>query len=600
MNDSRCRCGGAGTGVGRTFAVMAGAALLFIATAGARAQQPAATPGADSAGGENELALSYRYRFSEKYDVAEDPNRPDVIVQYQVGAIETVRVETEKANGAPAREEVRYKTIYTERPAKVGRQGEVVDAVRRYDSFRVASARPDHARYARFFKDLGVWYHLRPGSVPEFICTTKDRPIRLDEYNMMVEQTSFPRLMAVMPPPSRPVRIEDTWQISRNGALALLGRLPEDGEIQLEGTLVEVRKAAQGTAHEAIVEITGEIDDNLGIGTLDARVTFVFEPPPAPVAVAAPAPGAPAGEDRGRKAGILEARGYISKLQMGRRLSEPIDRDGRLQRIGTRELILGRRLLPGTGGSQVAPLNVPAPPPTADQANSWILYDDPRGRYHLRYPQEFRARVDLTGQLDLVRGSKDPDLLFVDAPGKDNPLLGRAKTDPQAFVKSLHDEWTTRGLETIGRGQTGWLPEKDWAPRHRKIFHFEEAYRDPASNARLYLDAYLILTNRSEGFWFQGLTRRDDHIVFRNDIEKILATFDPGPSEPGAAAGPGAAAASPSPSAGQPPAAARPASPLPAATRPAAPTPSDSRPAAKPGPPSPRPSRRIGPPPAPE
>lgn len=600
MNDSRCRCGGAGTGVGRTFAVMAGAALLFIATAGAGAQQPAAAPGADPGGGENDLALSYRYRFSEKYDVVEDANQPDVIVQYQVGAIETMRVEIEKANGAPDREEVKYRTIYTERPAKVGRQGEVVDAVRRYDSFRVASARPDHARYARFFKDLGVWYHLRPGSVPEFICTTKDRPIRQDEYNMMVEQTSFPRLMAVMPPPGRPVRLQDTWQVSRHGALALLGRLPDDGEIQLEGTLVAVRKAAQGTAHEAIVEIAGEIDEMQGLGTLDARVTFVFEPPPAP---AAPAAGAPAGEDRGRKAGVLEARGYISKLQMGRRYSEPIDRSGRLQRISTRELILARRLIAGTGGGQVAPLSIPTPPPTADQANSWILYDDARGQYHLRYPQEFRAQPDPSGQLVLNRGaaSNNPDLLFVDVLAKNDPR----KTNPQAFVKSLHDEWTTRGLETIGRGQAGWLPEKDWAPRHRKIFHFEEAYKDPESNARLYLDAYQILTTRSEGFQLVGLTRRDDHIVFRNDIEKILVTFDPGPSEPvaaaakpgaaatpgaaampGAAAKPGAAAANGSPAVNQPPA--------------AAPSPDATRPAATPGPASPRPSRRIGPPPSPE
>lgn len=593
MNDSRCRCGVAGLGVGRTFAVMTGAALLFLATAGARAQQPAAAPGADPSGGENDLALSYRYRFSEKYDVVEDANQPDLIVQYQVGAIETMRVEIEKPSGAPDREEVKYRTMYTERPAKVGRQGEVVDAVRRYDSFNVASARPDHARYARFFKDLGVWYHLPPGSVPEFICTTKDRPIRLDEYNMMVEQTSFPRLMAVMPPPSRPVRLQDTWQISRHGALALLGKMSDDGEIQLEGTLVEVRKAAKGTAHEAIVEITGEIDEMQGIGTLDARVTFVFEPPPAPAAAPAPAggAGAPAGEDRGRKVGVLEARGYISKLQMGRRYSEPIDRSGRLQRISTRELILARRLIAGTGGGQVAPLNIPAPPPTADQANSWILFDDAQGRFHLRYPQEFRAQPDPSGQLVLNRGatSNNPDLLFVDVLRKNDPQ----RTNPQAFVKRLHDEWTTRGLETIGRGQAGWLPEKDWAARSRKIFHFEEAYKDPDSNGRLYLDAYLILTTRSEGFQLLGLTRRDDHIVFRNDIEKILVTFDPGPSEPGAAAAmPGAAAASGSPALGGSPAANQPPA--------VAPSPDTTRPAAKPGPASPQPSRRIGPPPAPE
>ncbi len=567
--------------MGRTVAVMAGAALMFLATAGARAQQPASEPRADATatGGENELALSLRYRFSERYGVVEDMNQPDLIVQYQVGAIETMRIETEKLTGAPDREEVKYRTLYTERPAKVGRLGEVVDTVRRYDSFRVAASRPDQSKYAGLLKDMGVWYHLRPGSVPEFICTTKDRPIRQREYDMMVEQTSFPRLMAVMPPAVRPVRIEDTWRISRHGALALLGRLPEDGDIQLEGTLVDVHKAARGTAHEAVVEITGEIDSNRGTVTLDARVTFVFEPPPA----AAAAAETPKGENRGRKAGVLEARGYIAKLQMGRRGSEPIDPNGRLQQISTRELILARRLLPESGGGPVAPLNLPATPPTAEQANSWILYDDPQGRYHLRYPQEFQAHPDPDGQLRLIRGPArdNPDIIFVDALGKNDPR----KTNPQAFVKSLHDDWAARGLETVGHGQSGWLPEKDWAPRNRRIFHFEEAYKDPKSNARLYLDVYVILTGRSEAFSFEGMTRRDDHVVFRDDMEKILVTFDPGPSEAGAASQrPGAATAIlPSP-----------------ATRPSASSPVGSRTGAAPRAVTPRSPRRIGPPPSPE
>lgn len=582
MNDSRCRGGGVGISVGRIVAVTAGTALMVLATVGARAQQPAAIPSADAAaaGGENDLALSLRYRFSEKYGVAEDPNQPDLIVQYQVGAIETKRIEIEKPTGAPDRQEFKYRTLYTERPTKVGRLSEVVDAVRRYDSFRVAASRPDPGNNAGLLKDMSVWYHLRPGSVPEFICTAKDRSIRQLEYDTMVEQTLFPRLMAVMPPAIRPVRIEDTWPISHHGALALLGRLPEEGDIQLEGRLADVRKVGQGTAHEAIVEITGEIESKQGIVALDARVTFVFEPPPAAPTQAE----APAGENQVRKAGIVEARGYVAKLQMGRRTSVPIDQNGRLHQISTRELILARRMLPVSGGGSVAPLNLPATPPTADQVNSWILYDDPSGRYNLRHPQEFQANLYPDGQLLLIRelARDNPDLIFVDALGKNDPR----KTNPQAFVKSLHDDSAARGLETVGHGQSGWLPEKDWAPRNRRVFHFEEAYKNPKSNARLYIDDYVVLTGRAEAFSFLGWTRRDDHVVFRNDLEKILLTFDPGPSGAGAASQrQGAAATVPSTA---------------TATRPSASSPAGSQPGAAPGAATPRSPRRIGPPPSPE
>src|SRR5262245_37305721 len=67
--------------------------------------------------------LSTRYRFLEKYGLAADPAKPELITQYQVGALETIKTETEKAQGAPDRTEFTTQTIYTERPAKVGKLG---------------------------------------------------------------------------------------------------------------------------------------------------------------------------------------------------------------------------------------------------------------------------------------------------------------------------------------------------------------------------------------------------------------------------------------------------------------------------------------------
>src|SRR5262249_19116796 len=146
MNDSRCRNdvtsvdgdGGRASGGhdragplargrggvwGRTAAVLAGLALMVLDGSGL-AQEPGAPAPRGPAAGLAE-PLSLRYRFSERYGVAEDPVHPELLVQYQVGVIETIRSETEKAQGAPDRTGYTYRLIYTERPAKTSRNGDV-------------------------------------------------------------------------------------------------------------------------------------------------------------------------------------------------------------------------------------------------------------------------------------------------------------------------------------------------------------------------------------------------------------------------------------------------------------------------------------------
>ena len=227
--------------------------------------------------------------------MTEDPGRPETIVEYQVGAIETIRVETEQAEGAPDREEVTYRTVYTERPAKVGRLGEVVDAVRRYDKFQVTAARALNAGMSSMFRDLKIWYHLGPAVVHEVVCLTPDRPIRQLEYDFMIHQAVLVRMMEVLPPPARPVRVGETWPITRKGAQVLMDDLPDKGTFDLEGKLVEVRKEGQGTALTAIIEISGKLDLEAGPGSVKARISFLFEPPaPAPAADPKAAAGPPA------------------------------------------------------------------------------------------------------------------------------------------------------------------------------------------------------------------------------------------------------------------------------------------------------------------
>jgi hypothetical protein len=544
-------------------AAMAGLALVLVGTSGAWAQQPDAGAQAAPPGGDGEsLPLSLRYRFSERYGVTEDPGHPETIVEYQVAALETIRVETEQAEGAPDKEEVTYRTVYTERPAKVGRLGEVIDAVRRYDRFQVISARTVDARMSGLFRDLKVWYHLGQTAKPEVICLTPDRPIREEEYNAIVNQIILPRLMEVLPPSARPVRKADTWPITRKAAGTLMDDLPDKGPFELEGTMVDVRKEGQGTALTAIIEISGKLGLEQGPGTVRARISFVFEPPgPAPAADPKAAAGRPAGARPARDPGILEAKGYIAKVQMVRRMMVPIDKAGRLQEITTRELVLGRRPSPtrGTpGAGETAALT--GPPPTADENNSWLLYDDPQGRFHFRHPQELEIAENNPNALQLQyvrRDGKSDTLVIVTVPKEADPVADRHWSDPQAFVRDIRQN-AARAKHPVVKDQSGWLPDQDWAPLKRKVYRYEAAL-EPKDAPRYYMDEYLVLFTRGNRFIVHAMSDLDDHGPFRAQVEKVIKSLDLGPSTPGMATAPAQttavppAATRPSPSRPGPP-----------------------------------------------
>ena len=571
--DGRGRVAGRGRSLLRsvTAAVAVGLALACLGTSRSRAQEPdpgargAPTAGAPAAGSPEPLSL--RYRFTERYSLTEDPSQPDAVVQYQVGSRETVRLETEKPQGAPERAELSYHTIYTERPTKVGKLGEVSDAVRRYDSFRVTGARKADARTAGLLRHLNLDYRPRAGTVPLLISLTPDRPIRQEEYDFVLEQIFLPRLTTIMP--RQPVRVADTWPITRQAAQALLGKLPEDGDFTLEGSLVEVRKAAEGTALTAIIEISGGLDLDKGKGAVRARISFEFEPPPA-AAAADPkaASDRPGTTRRERDAGIVDAKGYITKVLMGRTHTIPLDDRGRLQQIGTRELVLQRRRVVGQAGvGETAALPVPETPPAADEMNSWLLFDDPNGRFHFRHPQELAIDVHQPDRIEMTYyrpGGGLDALLVLPVAKQEDSQRARLSRDPQAFVRELKDTWQKKGHELVN-GASGWLPEADWAPLKRRVYRVETAIKPKQEAlkernvARFYLDAYLVLFDRNDCIRVEALTDRENHVVLRDQAEKLIRSLALGPSTPGPAA----------PGHLQPD---RPSATRPSPTRPAAPT----------------------------
>jgi hypothetical protein len=521
--------------------------------------------------------LGERYHFTETYGLGENPAKPYLINQYQVGVRDIHRIETEKAQGAPDRAEGTLLLIYTERPAQVSKLGETTDAVRRYDHVRLDGAMKLPTTTPPFLEGLKIWYQLRPGVFPEIISLTEGRILREQEHDAVINDTFLPTLSLILPSGSK--RVGDKWSITRQAGRALLGRsVPDDGEFQVEGTLLEVRRAAAGTTRTAEFEISGELELDEGRGAVKARVEFAFEPPAGETT-----PKAARSNKSAVDRGIVEARGWISKIRMGRVQWLPIDDKGRLKRNQYRDTILERRPVKPSS----PPLDLPQTAPIANEDNSWVLFDDPRGRLHFRHPQNLvlnpfaPPNPNQIHFIDERPSSGEDALIIVLPPKKGDPQDLAQFRNPDAMRRELTRMWDELDVDIVP-GHSGWLPEADWAPSGRKVYHYEVAARksgpEHQNEPRMYAEYYLVLFQRNIGIQVEAMTRRDDHMAFRKQVETLIKSLELGPYKGGFVA----QAARPAPSAapGQAPGA-------------------DSPPAANPTPPpatTPEPPASAGPP----
>jgi hypothetical protein len=304
-------------------------------------------------------------------------------------------------------------------------------------------------------------------------------------------------------------------------------------------------------------------------GDARAEVLFVFGPQAAPTPATAPgAVPVPKAADRGsdgageRKSGILEARGWISQVRMGRVLSTPIGNEGRFKQIVSRQLNLQRRLVnpPGAaeGGSPAA-LPVPETPPTATEANSWLLFDDPLGRFRFRHPQELaidrnRSSTNELNLIDPRPDGKSDWLVIIQVPEHKDPQRDKLARDPETLRQQLKADVEEKHLELV-QGPAGWLPGRDREPR-KKVYRLEAAIKPIAAGrdaGRFYLDHYLVLLPRNQCIYVKAMTDRDDHVPFRDQAEAVIDSFALGPSPDQAPASPAAPAAPASPAAPGPP-----------------------------------------------
>jgi hypothetical protein len=469
--------------------------------------------------------LSVRFRLIEKYTLTPDALKPELINTYQVGIRATNKTVIDKPQGAPDRYESKMQMIYTEAPAKVGKMGEVLDAVRYFDTFNLKSDVPPAVP---LFKGLKILLHVQPGADTQILSLTEGRSLREAEFAEITRQLFLPQLSAIFP--ITPVRVGDTWHIPVASARYLVGETPGAEEYSLDGNLIEISKSSVGTALVAVIGVSGEFNGTDGHHAINARIHFTFEPRGSTVANAGAAksavnPNVPVER-------VSEARGAVTKVFMARSLVTSIpDTDDRLKETVTYELVLERRRLPAGNAANATPLVIPATIPVADENNSWLRYDDPAGRFHFRHPQELRIEPgsmgsDIVGLVD--RQFRRPDSMTIQLPPKSaTPDRDRQTRDPEYHRRTLYAMWEKQKRDVVG-GPTGWLPEGDWNPFKRKVYRIEAALKqsnaDPSA-PRVYSDYYLVLFNTGDVAIVTAMTVQD-HIKFRDQAEALIKTLE--------------------------------------------------------------------------
>jgi hypothetical protein len=515
----------------------------------AAAQAPTDRP--DGASGDVQ-ALSAHYRFLEQY--TEDPSKADLLNRYQVGCLETVKITRDKAQAAPEVTAAVAQTIYTERVLKLAKDGQVAEVIRRYDKASLRTNGEPLPFKTKPLEGLTIVYRVRSGALPQVLSLT-GRQLRGQEFTHIAEQTFLPTLAAILP--RQLGRVGDTWTISRAAATALFGSPPTSDEFELTGEIRSVTKNASGTSMTAVFAVKGQ----WGVSGVNALIHFTFEPSPSKPAAS---PGRLSNADLGgglsstKKAqgeaaaqGNFDARGFISKISLAQETVAVLsENDGRFKQSIRRELRLERRLSASVAG---ATLDVPNPLPAPSVENTWLIYDDPEGRFHLLHPQEMKVVKQYPdGGIDLLDRRPDgQDVITVNLmPKSGDPERDRLATDPIQEKKRLDDEWKRRG-EKVLPGTLGWLPESDWSKLKRRVYRIEAALMsqdDPSAppSGRIYLDQYVVQFNRNESMKLRAMTTRDPHVPFRDIAESIIRSFELGPSD-------SALPVAPSPSSAAPP-----------------------------------------------
>jgi hypothetical protein len=510
----------------RVLAAVLGWTLAGVVVGGAWGQTAAPPPPAATATPE----LAARYRLHEQYTDGSRGARAgaESIAGHRVAFRETIYWIVENPQAAPTRQEATTHVIYRERPAEVSTLDERVvnAAVRRYETVRLEPAPEGKAPKPALFDNLTVWFETRPNEPALVLALTPERRLRDREYMLASRQVFVPALAFTLP--ELPLRVGESYEVSRNGAEALIGVPVNRGSLRGKLESVEDDPAAPGRK-KAKLDLTGRLETGRGSTSIHALIGFSF------------VPGAP----RANNSTVVDAPGRIATVSLAQEATSPGDDGNRRKMHLRRELVLERRTLDDLTG-----LEVPDPAPVPTVLNSWLTYADPAGRFQFEHPQEYQeAPPDEDGTIDLIRlRPEGPDVISI------RPLE-KGETDADKLRTSRFATWTEDGIKPVA-GAAGWLPEALWPGR--RVYRFEAALptgEEPkpggagggasAPSSRVLFDGYVVLSGQDGGLYVESTTAEDDPGAFRSLVELMIrsVTFDGGIVAPEAGPGPAPATA---------------------------------------------------------
>jgi hypothetical protein len=467
--------------------------------------------------------LITRYRFSERYGTSVEVSEEKAVGQYRVAINEHLSeaVEETDKNGkvistAPP-VTIDQVMVYTDRPAEVSTLGQVKSLMRRYEKVVVSAGGETKTAKPASVEGLTIWYRPQVDDLPLVICMTKDRTLLESDYKFAWKQLFVPSLINILPP--TPLRIGDTWPLSKMGVKILVGgeTVAQGG---LLGKLVEIRSTPGSPNRVAVLDVSGRIVVMNGVIAVKmgvrAQIEFSFQ---------YKAPGNSA-TGTTKEDATVDARGSITRLSLGISGTSLSSIDKK-QRDVKRELVLDRELV-NTG----VPLTIPREPPKPTQENTWLTYVDPKRRFYFRHPQELYQPSELG--LPSQFGPEKVELvhLRLGVQGADHVVLEYlpdSQRPPEEVRTANQIDWKSKGIDVL-QGSYGWQPEEDWPGM--KVYRYESAIvvrgRGNRGVDRIHQDGYVAHLTRDASLIVEATTAVDPPIQLRRDVEAMLKTFQVG------------------------------------------------------------------------
>ncbi len=511
------------------------ASLAALAWAGlaaeSRAQAPGDQGGSTPAKTTKVSDLVNRYRFVERL-VPDERTVPGAIGTYRVGVVEVLKDSVERPQGGPKVTEATRQAVFVERASELTGQGVVAGSVRAFERFQL---RPDdRARTMgpRPLEGLNLLYRPKFGETPLLLDLTEGRAMTDFEFEVAAGLPYLPHLPALFS--ANPVRVGDSWKLSRRAVQAMLG----DPGVQVESLtakFLELRKEDDGPRKLAVISIAGKATAPSGEVAVAAEARFTFEPvDPGRANPGGPSLSTRAGDDQ------VEARGAITEFRMTRAAGGPLPGPGRLRYQSTREITIHRQL--GLAAESLPLPPVAGPVPTLADPRAFLTLVEPTGRFSLQHQQDLLppprgqqapAEPGAAMLVRQVRGGVDTlRLEFV-------PKVLK----PEDLRANLAEKWGATKLDVV-KGTEEWLNEGEWPPR-MKVHRIEALVKTPdrppggsapKANAppvpRIHFDAYLIQFGQAASILAIATTSREAVGPFRREVEQALRTIQVNPPKP--------------------------------------------------------------------